>query len=122
MVTPRTITMKAMDSLQLLRSVDMLSALTDPELDGLLAHSSEVDLRRGEALFCEDDEADCLFVLKSGRLAIVRDSFDGRESVLALLTGGDLVGEMPLFDNAPRSAKVKALEATVLVQVPYQPL
>ncbi|MEZ5280801.1 MAG: Crp/Fnr family transcriptional regulator [Acidimicrobiales bacterium] len=111
-----------MDDRQLLMSVEMLSGLTDSELDELQALTGDIQLRRNEVLFSEHDEADCLFVVRDGRLAIVRDSFDGRESVLALLTAGDLVGEMPLFDGAPRSAKVKALEPTSLVKVPYEPL
>lgn len=111
-----------MDDRDLLKSVEMLSGLTDSELDELQSLTVDLQLRRNEVLFSEHDDADCLYVVRNGRLAIVRDSFDGRESVLALLTAGDLFGEMPLFDRAKRSAKIKALEPTVVLRVPYEPL
>ena len=45
-------------------------------------------LRRGDVLFEEGDPGDELFVVESGRIAIANKSFDGRESVVALMERG----------------------------------
>lgn len=97
----------------------MFRSLTDDEMAGLAAASSMIGLGRNEVLFREHDEAEDLYVVHDGRVAITRSSFDDRESVLFLMESGDLLGEMPIFDGRPRSANVKALEPSSLLRVPY---
>ena len=70
-------------------------------------------------IFEEDDEADELFVVRSGRVAVGRRSIDGRESLVALMEAGDLFGEMPLFDEGTRSASARALEHSEMLGIPY---
>ena len=105
-----------------LRGVVLFRDLDDEAL-GELARSCELrGLQRGDVLFSENDEPDELFVVVSGRLAMVNRSIDGRESVVALMEGGDLFGEMPLFDGLPRSTDGRALEPSQVVAIPYEPV
>jgi len=78
--------------------------------------------QRGDVIFTEGDESTELFVVTSGRVAIANKSVDGRESMVALMESGDLFGEMPLFDALGRSAEARALEQSVVVSVPYEPI
>ena len=77
---------------------------------------------RNDRVFGEGDEANDLYVVRSGRVAISNRSTDGRESVVALMEEGDLFGDMGLFDGDGRSAEARALEPSQLVQVPYPPI
>ena len=61
-------------------------------------------------MFEENDVANDLYIVTSGRIAIANKSIDGRESMVALMERGDLFGEMPLFDGLGRSAEARALE------------
>ncbi|MFN0029226.1 MAG: Crp/Fnr family transcriptional regulator, partial [Acidimicrobiales bacterium] len=70
-------------------------------------------------LFVEGAAATELFVVISGRIAMVNRSPDGRESVIALMETGDLFGEMPLFDGQGRSAEARALTTAEVLTVPY---
>ena len=88
-------------------------------LDRVAAASSLRKVRRSDVLFAEGDAADELFVVVSGRIAVVNRSPDGRESVMALMERGDLFGEMPLFDGQRRSADARALEPSRVHAVPY---
>lgn len=107
---------------QLLSEVDLFRSL-GPEARQEVARTAETrELRRGHVLFEEGDEANELFVVESGRIAIANRSVDGRESVFALMEAGDLFGEMPLFDGQGRSADARALEASVVHAIPYDPL
>ena len=54
-----------------------------------------------------------------GRIAISNKSFDGRESMVALMERGDLFGEMSLFDGLGRSAEARALEQSAIIVIPY---
>jgi CRP/FNR family cyclic AMP-dependent transcriptional regulator len=58
----------------------------------------------GSLLFAKGDEAHEMFIVKSGELQI----FDGN-FVFETIGPGDVVGEMALVDQSPRSASVKAL-------------
>jgi CRP-like cAMP-binding protein len=107
---------------QMLSSIELFSDLGDDVLELLLDQSRSLDLVRGDVIFAEGSEADALYVVESGRIAIGNKSFDGRESMVALMTRGDLFGEMSLFDKLGRSAEARALEPSVVVEFPYRPL
>jgi len=105
-----------------LRSIDMFSELDDAMLEPIVDQSKALDLQRGDVLFQSGDDSSDLYIVTSGRIAIGNRSFDGRESLVALMESGDLFGEMPLFSNDGRSAEARALEESSVVVIPYQPV
>ncbi|MGH7728676.1 MAG: Crp/Fnr family transcriptional regulator [Vulcanimicrobiaceae bacterium] len=65
---------------------------------------------RKHAIIVREGEAgDSLFVILAGSVAVVRIGHDGRETILSILKERDFFGEMSIFDSAPRSATVRAL-------------
>ncbi len=107
---------------ELLATIELFADLDPDEMQALVSVAADRVLNRGDVLFSEEDEPHELFVVVSGRVAIANRSIDGRESVLALMERGDLFGEMPLFDNLPRSAEARALESSEVIALPYEPL
>ena len=73
-------------------------------------------LRSGEPLFHEHDAGRSAFLIESGTVRIVVGSGDD-EVVLADLGAGDLVGEMAMIDDAPRTATATALTDAVLLVI-----
>lgn len=108
-----------MDEIELLGRSELFSAFDEAALRHLVGASRPLELERNFVVFEEDDEADELFVVRSGRVAIGRRSIDGRESLVALMEAGDLFGEMPLFDQGTRSASARALEHSEVLGIPY---
>jgi CRP/FNR family cyclic AMP-dependent transcriptional regulator len=106
----------------LLADVDLFGDLTPEERQQLADASTTEELRRGDVLFHEDDEADTLYVVIEGRIAIAKRSIDGRESVVALMEAGDLFGEMSLFEPLGRSAEARALEPSQVLAIGYGPI
>ena len=106
----------------LLARSDLFSAFDEPALARVAAAARTNQYRRNELVVSEGDEANELYVVQSGRVAIVNRSIDGRESVMALMEEGDMFGEMPLFDGERRSADARALEPSTLLSVPYPPI
>lgn len=95
----------------------------DPDIvKGLSTCARSVRFERNQQIFAEGDEANELYVVRSGRVAIANRSPDGRESVLALMEVGDLFGDMSLLDGEGRSADARALEPSDLVVVPFPPI
>jgi CRP/FNR family cyclic AMP-dependent transcriptional regulator len=106
----------------LMRELELFEGLDDETLDQLLLSASDQMLIRGDVIFVEGAEADALYVVISGRIAISNKSFDGRESMVALMERGDLFGEMSLFDGLGRSAEARALEESQMIVLPYRPV
>lgn len=111
-----------MTTADFLRSIDMFSELDDELLEPIVGQSKTLDLQRGDVLFQSGDDSSDLYIVTRGRIAIGNRSFDGRESLVALMESGDLFGEMPLFSNDGRSAEARALEESAVVVIPYQPV
>jgi CRP-like cAMP-binding protein len=83
----------------------------------------ERQLVRGDVLFNEGDPPDALYLVVSGRIAIAMASpVDKRESVVALMEPGDLFGELGMLDDGPRSALARALERSLVLEVPFEPV
>ena len=113
---------RCMTTADFLRSIDMFSELDDELLEPIVDQSKTLDLQRGDVLFQSGDDSSDLYIVTRGRIAIGNRSFDGRESLVALMESGDLFGEMPLFSNDGRSAEARALEESAVVVIPYQPV
>jgi len=76
--------------------------------------ASGASLHTGEFLFREGDDADALYIVKSGVLRIVSGA-----TVYETVTAGGIVGEMAVVDRGmPRSASVIAGTAVELLKVP----
>ena len=69
-------------------------------------------VRAGGVIFREGEQADELFVIKSG---YVRIQIGNR--MVAELTADDIFGEMALIDNEPRSATAVAITDVELVPI-----
>jgi len=106
----------------LLAGVELFDELDPTQIELIASSSEDRQLSRGDVLFTEGDEANELFVVVAGRIAMANKSIDGRESVLALMEQGDLFGDMPLFDGLTRSAEARALEPSEVIAIPYAPL
>ena len=69
---------------------------------------SEYTFRAGEILFRQGDPSDTAYHIESGEVEVL-DENGGRETRLGLLGAGDIVGEMGLVDERPRSLTARAL-------------
>tara|TARA_B100000953_G_scaffold282276_1_gene260362 strand:+ start:656 stop:1315 length:660 start_codon:yes stop_codon:yes gene_type:complete len=105
-----------------LSSIDLFAEVGPDLLEPIVEKSDVQELRRGDILFSEGDTANDLYIVLNGRVAIANRSFDGRESVIALMESGDLFGEMPLFRPDGRSADARVLENSSVVVIPYAPV
>jgi len=66
----------------------------------------------GEVIFREGDASHEAFLVRAGRIEIVKDSPHGSFR-LAVLTEGDVLGEMGLLEERPRSATARVLDDVV---------
>ncbi len=70
----------------------------------------------GEIVFQEGEPADAMFLIGSGQVVVFRGSLD-QPVILAYRCAGEIIGEMALLDDRPRSATVIALEPLRLLSI-----
>jgi small-conductance mechanosensitive channel/CRP-like cAMP-binding protein len=100
----------------LLRSVDFLGAIDQPQLERLATRARLAPFPEGAVVVRQGDSGDSLYVVVSGRVQVLTVSREGGpEWALATLRPGDYFGEMSLLTGAPRSATVRALEDAELL-------
>jgi CRP/FNR family transcriptional regulator len=62
----------------------------------------------GEVIVHQGDVGDCMYVIQSGKVEVVKE-MAGIERKLSMLSEGGIFGEMALLDKEVRSATVRAL-------------
>ena len=82
----------------------------------VLADATERRLDAREWLFREGDAAESCFVLVTGRLEVVVDAADGPR-VVRVLGPGAAIGELAILTGEPRSASVRALRDSKLLEL-----
>ena len=97
-----------------LMQAPLFSALDPEAAAALRAASSQVRLAKGQILFHEGDQGDRLYVVEEGKVKLGTTSSDGRETLLAVVGPGEMIGELSLFDPGPRTATATALTDTVV--------
>jgi CRP-like cAMP-binding protein len=77
-------------------------------------------LPAGATLFSEGDFGETMFLVVKGSLQVSKQVIEGADKVLSTLDVGQYVGEMSLLTSAPRSATVKALDETEVIEIDQQ--
>jgi CRP/FNR family transcriptional regulator, cyclic AMP receptor protein len=95
---------------ELFTSHPVLSGLSADELDHVLGFVIAQRLGAGEVMFRKGDAGQSMMLITAGTVKISTLGPDGREAVLAVLGEGEIIGEMAILDNKPRSADASTLE------------
>jgi signal transduction histidine kinase len=111
-------------NIQDLRKSPLFNGLSDDELQQLMDNAKPVALSAGEVLMKQGDPGDSAFVVVKGEFAITKQS---GQSVIKIdvRNAGDVLGEMALLSQAPRSATVTAVtdcEALCISQKVFEDL
>lgn len=100
-----------------LKKLDWFNELPDEMLDALAQKVHKRNLSRDEFLFHKGEKGDSLFIINSGWVKVFTEDSQGSEVVLNQVGSGEIIGEMALLDNEPRSAGVVALTETNVLEL-----
>ena len=100
----------------LLQRMPVFGAIREDALRMLLEHAQAREAKAGAYFFRENEPADSMFVIETGRVAVVKGWHD-EAFVLRRLGPGDCFGEMALMDLALRSASVLAEEDCTAIEI-----
>jgi diguanylate cyclase (GGDEF)-like protein len=101
------------EKLALLRRTGLLASLPEADLDRLLGDCRELALGPGQALCHEGEDGSAMYVVLAGNLVV---SKAGKQ--VAVGRPGDCFGEMALIERRERSATLRALDDTLVLEIP----
>ncbi len=93
------------ETAELCRSSALFRGLAEETIGDLAEMTDEQVFHAGDYLFREGDHGDGMFIIARGAVQVLKGE---RDDVLAVLGGGDVLGEMALLTGAPRTASARA--------------
>jgi CRP/FNR family transcriptional regulator len=96
-----------------LARVELFRDIDKDDMESLAKIVVTRQFKAGDVIVNEGEPGVALYIISKGRVEVIKGRIGfGQESIIANLAAGDFFGEMALFDDAPRSASVRALEDT----------
>lgn len=89
------------------RKIPLFAQLEVADMQRLCSLAQEVQLAPGDELFAQGSLGDRAYIIEDGLLEVIKLS-NRREVRLATLGRGEVVGELALLEDRPRSATVRA--------------
>jgi len=100
-----------------LASTRLFGGLAEPALDEIAEALEWWLAPGGTRVFRQGEPGDCLYLVESGRLVLVRERARGEETVLGEKGRGDSLGELAILSGNPQTSTVRALRDTVLARL-----
>jgi len=100
--------------IEMLKNIPIFRELTRKEILEVDELLHERIYEKDEIVFEEGDSGHGIFIIVSGKLR-ADPSHELLKKAVLDFGPGEMVGELSLFDKAPRTAKVVAIERTVIV-------
>src|SRR5689334_17333675 len=100
-----------------LASVPLFRELSEADLDQIIPHLDWMLVPGGHVVCRQGDEGDRLYLVASGRLAIIRELPTGEDVLLSHAGRFESVGEVAVLTGNPRSATVRALRDSVIARL-----
>src|SRR5512133_3068540 len=97
-------------------SISFLSDLPQAQQDRLLEHAEQLALDTGQVLMSEGSLPDAFYVVLDGDFEIVKQSAD-QDMVVTVTGSGEILGEMSVIEDAPRSFTVRALRPSQVLKI-----
>jgi len=107
--------MSELDKIQFLRQVALFRSLSDKALLDLSAITIEQTIPPKNMVFKEGDKGDALYIVKNGKVNVLKRNSSGADSVLVSLGKGAVIGDMAIIDDQPRSASIATIQETTFL-------
>ena len=102
------------NKLELLSAMDIFRDLSEHEIDALMGSAPMRTAGKGTVFYGADDGPEVLFLLKSGKVELYRQSPDGKKLTLAIVEQGAFFGEMSLVGQRLVGTYAMAVEDSII--------
>lgn len=110
-------TIKFMSIQDLLAEVPLFEDLSEGDLTIVAQRVRQRRYKEGDTIFHRHDPGVALYVICSGKVKIHNETPDGGDCIIAILSEGDLFGELAVIDGEARSADATTMETSELIML-----
>ncbi|MDG1996991.1 MAG: nitrate- and nitrite sensing domain-containing protein [Emcibacteraceae bacterium] len=99
-------------------TLPVFKGLSENTLDGLLRNATIKEYTKGNLLFLEGEQANRLYIIMQGWVKVCKGNSSGDETILQMLTCGDMVLESAVFLNAPYPLNAQVTKKALVLSLP----
>ncbi len=93
-----------------LKRIKLFSDLPDREIQMMEDRTRMEAIKRREVIYLPGDQANTVYLLKSGRVKLSRVNEDGKEWTMAILEPGEVFGELETLEGTSRDTVAEAMD------------
>lgn len=103
-----------------LADIPLFRGLTSGEFSDIAGQLRHKSFRAGSSVVLAEQSGEAVYLIGSGAAKVTAEQADGSEVILAILSTGDVIGEMSISENLPRSATVTTLDECQMWWLPQK--
>lgn len=100
-----------------LENFSMLHILSKEEMQALDKMALMRNMPKNQVIYFPEDASNTIFLLKKGKVKISRFSESGKEMILAILSPGEMFGELSITGQETREEVAEATEDAIICSV-----
>ncbi len=99
-----------MDRRDIIHALPVFAGLSERDWEKVIDLFSERQYKKDDYLFLEGEAPEALYVIRSGKVKVLRHSTDGKDVVLRVCGTGGMLGTVGIFDGAGYPGTAQAIE------------
>jgi len=109
-----------MDRQEVLKRSNFFFSVSDATQKEIYRLFTADKYKRDDYIFFEGDQPDWFYIVKEGRVKLVKHSNTGKDVILQVFVPGDMFGEISLLDRKPYAASAQAMEPSTVLKLSRQ--
>lgn len=99
-----------MNNIDYVKKLSFFSEIDDDDAEKIANLIIERKYKKNKIIFMEGEPAEAVFFVKNGKIKISKNTLDGKEHIIHIMTGGEVFAEACLFGISPYPANAEATE------------
>lgn len=101
-----------------LKNTRLFSDLSEEVLVFFAKHAHSKHYKKDSIIFLHGDEADSFYIIVQGWVKLFRETMDGKESIISLISTHETLGESTIFEDAEHHFSAQTIQDTTLLVIP----
>ncbi len=106
-----------MERRDILQALPFFAGLSERDWEKVVDLFSERQYQRDDYIFLEGEAPEALFIIRTGKVKVLRHSTDGKDVVLRVCSPGNLLGTVAVFDGGGYPGTAQVIENCVALVI-----